>query len=100
MLDRLLRDVRGGASRVLVLRGEAGIGKTVLLDYLTGQVPASRVFRTAGVETAPEIAYASLRQLCGPLLDHLDRLPEPQQAALVTAFGLGVGDPPELVLVG
>ncbi|MFG2045014.1 AAA family ATPase [Dactylosporangium sp. NPDC048998] len=99
-LDRLLRDVRAGHSRVLVLRGEAGAGKTALLDYLTEHAPASRVTRAAGVEPESEIAYSALQQLCAPLLGHLDRLPEPQRAALATAFGLSPGNPPEVLLIG
>ncbi len=99
-LDRLLRDVRAGHSRVLVLRGEAGAGKTALLDYLTENAPASRVTRAAGVEPESEIAYSALQQLCAPLLGHLNRLPEPQRAALATAFGLSLGNPPEALLIG
>ncbi|MER7555928.1 AAA family ATPase [Nocardioides sp. NPDC126508] len=99
-LDRLIRGVRAGESRVLVLRGEAGTGKTALLDYLAGRPGAGRVIRAAGVEPESEIAYAGLQQVCAPLLDHLDRLAEPQRQALSTAFGLSAGDPPEALVVG
>lgn len=99
-LDRLLRDVRAGHSRVLVLRGEAGVGKSALLDYLGENAPAGRVTRAAGVEPESEIAYSALQQLCAPLLGHLDALPEPQRVALATAFGLSPGDPPEGLLIG
>jgi len=99
-IDRLLRDVHDGRSHVLVLRGEPGAGKTALLDYLIERSPAGRVTRTAGVEPESEIAYAALQQLCAPLLGRLERLPEPQRAALATAFGLTPGDPPEGLLVG
>ncbi|WP_405433838.1 ATP-binding protein [Micromonospora sp. NBC_00617] len=99
-LDRLMRDVRAGQSRVLVLRGEAGAGKTALLDYLTEQAPAGRVIRAAGVEPESEIAYAALQQICAPLLGHLDRLYGPQRAALATAFGLSAGEPPEALILG
>ncbi len=99
-LDRLLRDVRAGRSRVLVLRGEAGVGKTALLDYLAEAASAGQVTRAAGVEPETEIAYSALQQLCAPLLDHLDRLPEPQRNALATGFGLSAGDPPDTLLVG
>ncbi|MEH1168690.1 AAA family ATPase [Micromonospora sp. CPCC 205539] len=99
-LDRLLRDVRAGHSRVLVLRGEAGAGKTALLDYLGEHASPGRVTRAAGVEPESEIAYSALQQLCAPLLGHLDRLPEPQRAALATAFGLSPGKPPEGLLIG
>ncbi|MEU4428331.1 BREX system ATP-binding domain-containing protein, partial [Actinoplanes sp. NPDC024001] len=99
-LDRLLREVRDGHSRVLVLRGEAGTGKTVLLDYTAEHAPAGRVIRVAGVEPETELAYSALQQLCAPLLEHLDRLPEPQREALSTAFGLSAGRPPEGLLIG
>ncbi|MFG1705101.1 AAA family ATPase [Nonomuraea sp. M3C6] len=99
-IDRLLRDVRDGQSRVLVLRGEPGAGKTALLDYLIERASAGRVTRTAGVEPESEIAYSALQQLCAPLIGQLDRLPEPQRAALATAFGLTPGDPPEGLLIG
>ncbi|WP_127554367.1 LuxR family transcriptional regulator [Actinoplanes sp. OR16] len=99
-LDRLLRDVRGGQSRVLVLRGEAGAGKTALLDYLAGHAPDGRVVRAAGVEPETELAYSALQQLVAPLLEHLGRLPEPQREALSTAFGLSAGPPPDALIVG
>ncbi|GIM90690.1 helix-turn-helix transcriptional regulator [Paractinoplanes toevensis] len=99
-LDRLLRDVRSGQSRVLVLRGEAGVGKTALLDYLVEQARAGRVVAAAGVEPETELAYSALQQVCAPLLGHLDRLPEPQRDALATAFGLSAGRPPEALIVG
>ncbi|WP_285103856.1 LuxR family transcriptional regulator [Promicromonospora sp. MEB111] len=99
-LDELLREVRAGHSRVLVLRGEAGIGKTALLDHLSTRAGSARVVRTVGVEPESEIAYSALQQLCAPLLDHLDRLPAPQRDTLATAFGLSPGRPPEALLVG
>ncbi|MER7893801.1 AAA family ATPase [Micromonospora sp. NPDC094482] len=100
LLNDLLRDVRAGNSRVLVLRGEAGAGKTALLDYLTERARTDRLARVGGVEPESEIAYSALQHLCAPLLDHLDQLPEPQRAALSVAFGLSVGEPPEGLLVG
>ncbi|GIF76867.1 ATP-binding protein [Asanoa siamensis] len=100
VLDHLLRTVRDGRSQVLVLRGEPGVGKTALLDHLAARAGGCVVTRTAGVEPESEIAYSALQQVCAPLLDHLDRLPEPQHAALSTAFGLTVGDPPDGLLVG
>ncbi|MFD7308662.1 AAA family ATPase [Promicromonospora sp. NPDC059942] len=99
-LDELLREVRAGHSRVLVLRGEAGIGKTALLDHLSARAGSARVVRTVGVEPESEIAYSALQQLCAPLLGHLDALPEPQRDTLATAFGLSPGSPPEALLVG
>lgn len=94
-LDRLLREVRDGGGRVLVLRGDAGSGKTALLNYLTVRAPLGRVVRTAAVQAESEIAYAALQHLCAPLLHHLDRLPDAEHAALATAFGLRHGATPE-----
>src|SRR5688572_31890463 len=90
-LDGLVSSARAGESRVLVLRGEAGVGKTALLDYLSDAAQGCRVARVAGVESEMEIAFAGLQQLCGPMLDRLDRLPGPQAGALATAFGVTAG---------
>jgi DNA-binding CsgD family transcriptional regulator len=92
--------VRAGESRALVLRGEPGIGKTALLEYLVGQVPDCRVARAAGVESEMELAFAGLHQLCAPLLDRLDHLPGSQRDALRTAFGLSTGGRPDRLVVG
>jgi DNA-binding CsgD family transcriptional regulator len=92
--------LRAGKSSVLVLRGEAGVGKTALLEYLLDRTSGCRVARAAGVESEMELAYAGLHQLCAPLLERLERLPAPQQAALRTAFGLQAGDAPDRFLVG
>jgi DNA-binding CsgD family transcriptional regulator/tetratricopeptide (TPR) repeat protein len=100
VLDQLLASVRAGDSRALVLRGEAGIGKTALLGYLLGRASGCRTARAVGVEAEMELAFAGLHQLCGPFLDRLDRLPGPQRDALSTAFGLQVGDAPDRFLVG
>ncbi len=99
-LDRLLDDVRAGESRVLVVRGNPGVGKTMLLDYLARGASGCRVVRLAGVQSEMELAFAGLHQLCVPMLDRLDRLPVPQLEALRTAFGLSVGPPPDRFLVG
>ncbi|MEV6603203.1 AAA family ATPase [Kutzneria sp. NPDC051319] len=99
-LDRLLRDVRGGHSRVLVLRGEAGAGKTALLDYLADTLPGDSVSRAVGVEPESEIAYATVQRLCAPLMGHVDRLPEPQRQALEIGFGLRSGPTPDMLLIG
>jgi DNA-binding CsgD family transcriptional regulator len=93
-------EVRAGQSRVLVLRGEAGVGKTALLDYLQERASGCRVVRAAGVESEMEIAFAGLHQLCAPMLASLARLPGPQREALSTAFGLSAGDAPDRFLVG
>jgi DNA-binding CsgD family transcriptional regulator/tetratricopeptide (TPR) repeat protein len=99
-LDRLVANVRAGQSRVLVLRGEAGAGKTALLEYLVQRAPGFRIVRAAGAEPEMEIPFAGLHQLCAPFLDRLGRLPNPQRDALETAFSLRNGDPPDRFAVG
>jgi hypothetical protein len=99
LLDGLLENVRGGQSSALVIRGEAGIGKTALLEYCAEQASGFQVARAAGVETEMELPFAGLHQLCAPMLARLDALAEPQQAALRVAFGLDSGDAPERFLV-
>ncbi|MDV7089159.1 helix-turn-helix transcriptional regulator [Rhodococcus opacus] len=99
-LDRLVAGVQTGESQVLVLRGETGVGKTAMLEYLAARAEGCRVARTAGVESEMELAFAGLQQLCAPLLDHLDHLPAPQRGALAVALGLSSGDPPDRFLVG
>ncbi len=100
VLDGLLDDVRRGESRSLVLRGEAGIGKTALLKYLVESASDLTVVRAVGVESEMELAFASLHQLCAPMLDRLPRLPAPQRQALEIVFGLSAGAPPDRFLVG
>ena len=99
-LDRLLDAVRGGESRTLILRGEPGVGKSALLEYLAGHASACRVVRAAGFEHEIEFAYAGLHQLCAPLLDLRERLPGPQRDALGTAFGLSAEPLPDRFVVG
>ncbi|MFE9428332.1 AAA family ATPase [Kitasatospora sp. NPDC006697] len=99
-LESLLREVGDGRSRVLVLRGEAGVGKTALLDHLAEQAAHLRTVRAAGVEAESDFAYSALQRLCAPLLPHLDQLPAVQRDALRVAFGLSAGEPPEMLLVG
>ena len=96
----LVRRVRDGHSAALVLRGEAGVGKTALLDYAVDTASDLRVVRAAGVESERELAFAGLHQLCGPMLGHLEGLPEPQGDALRTAFALRAGPAPDRFLVG
>src|SRR5712675_292486 len=100
LLDDLVSAVRRGESRSLVLRGEAGIGKTALLEYLVASAPDLTVVRAVGVESEMELAYASLHQLCGPLLDRLDRLPAPQRQAMEIVFGMSSGGAPDRFMVG
>jgi DNA-binding CsgD family transcriptional regulator/tetratricopeptide (TPR) repeat protein len=100
LLDDLLDDIRRGESRSLVLRGEAGIGKTALLEYLVESASDLTVARAVGVESEMELPFASLHQLCAPLLDRLERLPGPQRDALRIVFGLTAGPAPDRFLVG
>jgi hypothetical protein len=99
-LDRLVTDARTGRSRVLVLRGEAGVGKTALLEHLVERASRFRVARAAGVESEMELAFSGLHQLCAPFLDRLERLPGPHVGALGATFGLRTGAPPDRLLVG
>jgi DNA-binding CsgD family transcriptional regulator len=99
-LERLVAGVRAGQSRVLVVRGEAGVGKTALLRHLSAAASDCRIARVAGVESEMELAFAGLHGLCAPMLDRLRHLPGPQRDALSTAFGLTVGPPPDRFLVG
>ncbi len=99
-LQSLIDTVAGGDSQVLVLRGEAGVGKTALLGYLSEQATGLRTLHVAGVQSDMELAYAGLQQLCAPLMEHLGALPVPQRVALEVAFGRGVGDAPDRFLVG
>src|SRR5256885_11396401 len=99
-LDRVVATVRAGESAVLVIRGEAGVGKSALLAYLIEQASGCRIARAVGVESEMELPFAGLHQLCAPMLDRVEHLPAPQRDALATAFGLSAGDPPDRFLVG
>src|SRR5215475_4207065 len=99
-LDSLVQDLRSGRGRALVVRGEAGVGKSALLEYLTGAAADMRIVRAAGAESEMELAFAGLHLLCAPLLDRLERLPGPQRDALGVAFGLREGGAPDRFLVG
>src|SRR4029077_15789665 len=101
-LGRLVDAVWAGESRALVVRGDPGVGKTVLMDHLAGRASGSgcRVVRAAGVQSEMELAFAGLHQLCVPMLDHLDGIPVPQHDALRIAFGLAAGPPPDRFFVG
>jgi DNA-binding CsgD family transcriptional regulator len=100
VLDRLAEAVRAGQSQALVVRGDPGVGKTVLLDYLAGRAQGCRVARAVGMQTEMELAFAGLHQLCAPMLNRAERLPVPQREALQTAFGLAAGPPPDRFMVG
>jgi len=99
-LDQFVAAVRAGDSRALVMCGEAGVGKTALLDYLAGRASGCRVLRAAGVQSEMELPFAALHQLCSPMLDRLQDIPVPQRDALLTAFGMNAGPVPDRFLVG
>ena len=99
-LDRALEEVRGGHSAVLVVRGEAGIGKTALMHYCARQSAGCRVVRITGVESELELPFAAVHQLCRPMLSDLSALPGPQAGALRVAFGLEAGSVPDRFVVG
>src|SRR5262245_7184557 len=98
-LQNLLNEARNGRSAVLVLRGEAGVGKSALLRAVAEKASGFRIAQIAGVESEMELPFAGLHQLCAPMLDRLDGLPPPQQRALRVALGLASGDPPDRFLV-
>src|SRR5215217_2745518 len=100
LLDGFVEAIRRGEGRSLVVRGEAGIGKTALLEYLVRSASDFTVLRAVGVESEMELPYAGLHQLCASLLDRLDRLPTPQRQALEIAYGLSAGGAPDRFLVG
>jgi hypothetical protein len=101
-LDRLVYAVQAGESRALVVRGDPGVGKTVLMDHLADQAAGSgcRVVRATGVQSEMELAFAGLHQLCGSMLNRTGQLPVPQRDTLRTAFGVAAGPPPDRFLVG
>jgi DNA-binding CsgD family transcriptional regulator len=94
-LTDLVDDVRAGRSRVLVVRGECGLGKSALLDWVVEQAGDCQVLRAAGVEAEMELAFAGLHQLLAPILSQLDNLPSPQRDALQMAFGFTAGAAPD-----
>ena len=100
VLDGLVEAVRGGESRAMVVSGEAGVGKTALLDYVAERASDCRVVRIAGVQSEMELPFAALHQLCTPVLGDLESLPVPQRDALRIAFGMTVGPAPDRFLVG
>ena len=99
-LDKFVAAVRAGDSQAVVVSGEAGVGKSALLDYLAGNGSGCRIARAAGVQSEMELPFAGLHQLCAPMLDSLQRLPPPQRDAVRTAFGMSAGPAPDRFLVG
>src|SRR5947209_5503019 len=100
VLEGLLDGARSGRSGALVVRGDAGVGKTALLEYAIASAADLGVVRAVGVESEMELAFAALHQLCVPVLDRLERLPGPQRDALRVTFGLSEGPVPDRFLVG
>jgi hypothetical protein len=100
VLDRLLESARGGRGRVLVVYGEAGVGKTALLEYAVEFAREFQIARTSGVEADMELPFAAVQQLCSPFLELMERLPQPQRDALGVAFGLMTGPAPNPFLIG
>src|SRR5262249_16585963 len=99
-LDGLLEDLRSGRGRALVVRGEAGVGMSALLEHMAEAAADMRVARAAGAESEMELAFAGVHQLCAPLLDRLEGRPGPQRDALRVGFGVRGGGAPDRVLVG
>ncbi|HSO93823.1 MAG TPA: AAA family ATPase, partial [Candidatus Dormibacteraeota bacterium] len=99
-VETLLDAVRRGLSATLVIRGEAGLGKTALLDYAHRTAIDFRVVKAIGIESETNVGFGSLHQLLIPFLPRLDRLPPPQRNALGVAFGLAMGPTPERFQVG
>ena len=97
---QLVDAVRSGDSQALVVRGDAGVGKTALLDFLAGQATGCRVLRVTGVQSEMELVFAGLHQLCTPVMSRTGLLPAPQHQALRVAFGLSEGPVPDRFLVG
>ncbi|MFD9326258.1 ATP-binding protein [Streptomyces sp. NPDC060065] len=100
LLDEMISAVRIGDSRTLVVHGPPGVGKSALLDYATQAATDLRVLHAVGIESEMELAFATLHQVCVPLLERLKNLPQPQCAALETVFGIRAGPPPDRFLVG
>jgi DNA-binding CsgD family transcriptional regulator len=99
-LDGLLAAARDREPGVLVVHGQPGVGKTALLEWAIEAAPEFRVVRTVGVEAEMELPFAALQQLCAPILELMERLPQPQRDALEVAFGLTAGQAPNPFLVG
>jgi DNA-binding CsgD family transcriptional regulator len=99
LLERLLDGARSGSSDALVLYGEPGIGKTVLLEHAVEQAAEMRVLRVTGLEAASDLPYGGLATLLRPVLAVLPEIPDRQRAALSTALGLApAGEPRPLAV--
>src|SRR6476661_9801220 len=100
VLDRVLDDARRGDGGVLVVHGDPGVGKTALLEWVVARGAQLQILRTVGVEGEMGLPFAALQQLCSPILDQAEGLPDPQRDALSVAFGLSDGQAPNPFLVG
>src|SRR5947209_10727932 len=87
-IDRLLENARAGVSGSLVIRGDAGIGKSTLAEYAGRQATGMIVLRTVGVAAESDLPFAGIYGLLRPVIGHLDELPPMQAAALGGALGL------------
>ncbi|MFI1439120.1 helix-turn-helix transcriptional regulator [Streptomyces fructofermentans] len=99
-LEQTLNTARAGSGTVLVLRGEAGIGKTALLRHVEAHAIGFRTVGVSGIEAEMVLPYASLQQLCAPMMSRLHDLTAPQREALSIAFGLAEGEAANRLLVG
>ena len=100
VLDELVADIRVGKSRSLVIRGDAGIGKTALVNYATDAAVGFEIARAVGIESEMQLPFAGLHQVCRRMFERIDRLPAPQADALRIAFGMQSGDSADRFLVG
>jgi DNA-binding CsgD family transcriptional regulator len=100
ILDAAIADVRSGRSAVLVVRGEAGIGKTTLVEHVVGSATDVEILRVTGIESEIELPYAALHRLLLPLIPRIETLPKPRRVALATIFGLLPGEAPSEFLIG
>lgn len=91
---------RSGPSQVLVLRGQAGVGKTALLRYVLGKASGQQIAQASGIQSEMELAFAGLQQFCAPLTKYSGAIPDPQREALAIAFGTRSGPPPDRFLIG
>src|ERR1700742_1388592 len=100
VLSALLQEARDGSGGVVVVHGEAGVGKTALLEHAVGAAENFSIARTAGVEAEMQLPFAAVQQLCAPFVGLTERLPDPQRDALGVALGLSTGPPPNPFLIG
>ena len=100
VLDRLVEEVTAGRSRVLVVQGDPGMGKTALLAYLAGRRRGIDLIQVTGSDSETNLSYAAVQQLTASREAIRAALPEPQRDALNVAIGLAAGPPPDRFLIG